>query len=104
MKHKIIVEKIIKYVNKIMRYTEDSTYESFAKNTVLVEACVFNLSQIGELANKIDSEFERLNDDIPWRELYDLRNRIVHDHDEVNLVLIWDIIKNVLPGLLIKLN
>ena len=38
MKHKIIVEKIIKYVNKIMSYTADSTYESFAKNTVLVEA------------------------------------------------------------------
>lgn len=99
MKHRIIVEKIIKYVDKIINYTNSYTYESFSGNTILVEACVFNLSQIGELANKIDNEFEEANSSIPWRVLYGLRNRIVHDYEGVNLVLIWDIIKNDLPEL-----
>ncbi|MGN0162250.1 MAG: DUF86 domain-containing protein [Candidatus Ornithomonoglobus sp.] len=99
MKHKIIVEKIIKYIDKILRYTDNCTYESFSENTVLVEACVFNLSQIGELANRIDDEFEKDTGNIPWRVLYGLRNRIVHDYEGVNLVLIWDIIENDLPEL-----
>ena len=99
MKHKIIVEKIIKYTDKIIDYTKNCTYESFSENTILVEARVFNLSQIGELANKIDDDFEKANSNILWRVLYGLRNRIVHDYEGVNLVLIWDIITDDLPEL-----
>ena len=104
MKNRTVVEKIIKYIDKILLYTENIPYDSFATNTVLVEACVFNLSQMGELANKIDKEFEIQNSNIPWRTLYGLRNRIVHDYDGVNLVLIWDIIKNDLAPLRAELN
>lgn len=57
MKNKIIVEKILKYIKKILSYVEGTDYVAFTKNTMLVEACVFNLGQIGELANKIDKEF-----------------------------------------------
>ena len=64
-----------------------------------MEACVFNLSQIGELANKIDKDFEENNPSIPWRVMYGLRNKIVHDYEGVNLVLIWDIVKEDLPEL-----
>ena len=94
MKNKIIVEKILKYIYKILDYTKDTEYDTFISNSILVEACVFNLSQIGELANKIDKEFEKSNPSIPWRVLYGLRNKIVHDYEGVNLVLIWDIVKD----------
>ena len=99
MKDKIIVEKIIKYISKVLDYTKGIKYDDFIGNSMLVEACVFNLSQIGELANKIDKEFEEKNSSIPWRVLYGLRNKIVHDYEGVNLVLIWDIIKEDLPEL-----
>ena len=99
MKDNIIVEKIIKYFSKVLYYTKEIEYDDFIDNSMLVEACVFNLSQIGELANKIDKEFEEKNSSIPWRVLYGLRNKIVHDYEGVNLVLIWDIVKEDLPEL-----
>ena len=104
MKNKIIIEKIIKYTSKILDYTNDTDYSKFESNSILVEACVFNLSQIGELANKIDEDFAGNNPEIPWRNMYGLRNKIVHDYDGVNLVLIWDIVKEDLPELYKKLN
>ena len=99
MKNKIIVEKILKYISKVLDYTKDTDYDAFINNSILVEACVFNLSQIGELANKIDKDFEESNPSIPWRVMYGLRNKIVHDYEGVNLVLIWDIVKEDLPEL-----
>jgi uncharacterized protein with HEPN domain len=60
MKNKIIVEKILKYIKKVKNYTENATYDEFVCNSMMVEACVFNLGQIGELANKIDKKFETL--------------------------------------------
>lgn len=103
MKNKLIVEKILKYISKVLAYTKDIEYNEFINNSILVEACVFNLSQIGELANKIDKEFEESNPSIPWRVMYGLRNKIVHDYEGVNLVLIWDIVKEDLPELNIQL-
>lgn len=99
MKNKQIVEKILKYTAKILDYTKNTEYNDFINNSILVEACVFNLSQIGELANKIDREFEGNNPSIQWRIMYGLRNKIVHDYEGVNLVLIWDIVKEDLPEL-----
>ena len=78
-------------MKKLIDYTKAVEYDAFVGNSILVEACVFNLSQIGELANKIDKEFENEHSSIPWRVMYGLRNKIVHDYEGVNLTLIWDI-------------
>ena len=74
-------------------------YDTFIKNEVLVEACVFNLSQLGEIANKADEEFRNAHKEIPWRQVYGLRNKIVHDYEGVNLKLVWEIISDDLPEL-----
>ncbi len=104
MNHKQIIQKELKYIEKILAYTENRKYEDFVGDSMLVEACVFNLGQIGELANKVDSDFAKSHPSIPWRVLYGLRNRIIHDYDGVNLVLIWDIISEDLPELKIQLE
>ena len=95
MKDEQTVERILKYITKILDYTKGTEYDDFINNSMLVEACVFNLSQIGELAK----EFQEKHPFIPWRIMYGLRNKIVHDYEGVNLVLIWDIVKEDLPDL-----
>ena len=99
MKHEIVVQKLIAYAGKIIGYCEGVDYEQFSADSKLVEACVFNLSQMGELANKVDAAFADAYPEIPWRYIYGLRNRIVHDYEGVNLLLIWEIIHDDLPGL-----
>ena len=84
--------KIISYINSILDYTSNVDYIEFRNNGMMVEACVFNLSQIGELVNKIDKEFISKHPQIPWFKMRGLRNRIVHDYEGINLKLIWEII------------
>ena len=69
----------------------------FLADTKIVEACVFNLVQIGELSAKISKEFRETHNDIPWHKIRGLRNKIVHDYEGVRLEIIWDIIKTDLP-------
>ena len=92
MRNHIIVEKLAAYAGKLLQYCDGLDYEQFSADTKLVEACVFNLSQMGELANRVDDDFAQAHPEIPWRLLYGLRNRIVHDYEGVNLQLIWEII------------
>ena len=88
MRNDVIVSKLIGYADKVMRYCEGISYDEFCNDSKLVEACVFNLSQLGELANRVDDVFADANPSIPWRLIYGLRNRIVHDYEGVNLRLI----------------
>jgi uncharacterized protein with HEPN domain len=100
MRNDLVVEKMIQTIEKILIYSDGLTYDTFADNNLVIDACVFNLSQLGELANKVDEEFEQKHTDIPWRQVYGLRNRIVHDYEGVNLKLVWEIIKIDLPKLM----
>jgi len=104
MRNNIIVGKLINYSKKLLQYCEGMSYEQFAADMKTVEACVFDLSQMGELANRVDEEFARTHTEIPWRLLYGLRNRIVHDYEGVNLQLIWEIISDDIPPLLADLS
>lgn len=65
---------------------------------------MFNLSQLGELATKPDAGFVEEHSEIPWKQMRGLRNKIVHDYEGVNLILVWEIITNDLPELLQQLE
>ena len=99
MRNEVIVQKLLSYTNKLLRYCSGINYDQFTADSVLIEACVFNLSQMGELCNRIDPEYAAAHSDIPWSEMYGLRNRIVHDYEGVNLFLVWQIISEDLPEL-----
>lgn len=103
----MIVKKMLYLIERIQGFCKNISYEEFVKNDILIDACVFNLSQLGEAANKIDEGFEKRNPQIPWRQIYGLRNRIVHDYEGVNLKLVWEIIETDLSDIqeeLIKLQ
>lgn len=99
MRNEIILQKLYRYTSKLIDYCAGDTYASFIEDTKLVEACVFNLSQMGELCRAADESLVRAHPEIPWREIYGLRNRIVHDYEGVNLHLVWEIISEDIPDL-----
>lgn len=99
MINSVVTKKILKHIDAILKYTKDVNYDDFMSNTMLLEACVFNLSQIGELVNKLDDEYIEKHKDIPWYKMRGLRNRIVHNYDGVKMVLIWEIIDSDIPNL-----
>jgi uncharacterized protein with HEPN domain len=104
MKNKIIVRKMLGYSEKIQEYSKGLNYEKFISSSIVIEACVFNLLQIGELISSIDKVFIEDNEQIPWKSIRGLRHKLVHDYEGVNLELVWDIITNDLPDLQFSLK
>lgn len=99
-----IISKIIKYIDKINTYINDINYTDFANDTKVQDACLMNLSQIGENITQIESSFLKEHSEINWNEIKGMRNIIVHDYDGVNLRIVWDTIKFDLPILKEKLK
>lgn len=102
----IVLTKIYDHASSIVEYTKDcSSLEDFEGNSMLKEACVFNLMQIGELA-KIDvsDKAKAAIKDVPWNEIYGMRNRIVHGYDSLVMNVIWSTICEDIPKLRDKLK
>lgn len=55
-KDKILLTKVLKYIGELQEFIEGYTHKEFNKDKKTINACVFNLSQIGELAGKISDE------------------------------------------------
>lgn len=104
-KYKQISEKISRHIRRTIDYCRDVSHDEFQKNTMLQEACVFNVLQVGELAAKaIEYRIDEERPDIEWRQMRGMRNRIVHDYEGVRLEIVWDTIQNDFPELLRKLE
>lgn len=52
----LILNKILKYIEEIKLFIEGYNEETFDSDRKTINACVFNLSQIGELAGKISED------------------------------------------------
>ncbi len=89
-KDKQVIEKIYNHITSVMKYCNNCmTLDDFQKDTMLVEACVFNLMQIGELAkSSLTDDFKAEILTIPWKQLYGMRNRIVHGYSGVDMRIV----------------
>lgn len=98
-KDRIIIQKIIGYISDIEQYVQDMQANDFFEDKKTITACAFSLSQIGELAKDLDEETVNNIKEIPWKSIKGMRNRIVHDYDNVDLSVLWSTIQNSLPEL-----
>lgn len=98
------LKKMIEYINKALKYTESCDFKTFSDNEEKVDATVFAISQIGELVKNISKETMEKYPHIEWIIIKNLRNKIVHDYEGINLTLIWDIITNDIVQLKIDLE
>jgi uncharacterized protein with HEPN domain len=95
----ILIEDIIECCNKIFKYTEGYSYESFEDDDKTIDAVIRNFEIIGEAANRLSDDFKDNYLEIDWHKIRGFRNRIVHDYAGVDIKIIWNIIKDYLPAM-----
>lgn len=98
-KDRILIQKIIRYIEDVETYIEGMEAINFLDDKKTITACAFTVSQIGELAKDVSDETQNNYDNIPWKSIKGMRNRIVHDYENVDLSVLWGTIKNSLPEL-----
>ncbi len=49
---------------------------------------------IAEAARRVSEATRQTLPTVPWQEINGMRNRLVHDYDDVNLNIVWDVIQS----------
>lgn len=58
------------------------------------------LEIIGEAARRISPETQASIPNIPWSKVIGMRNRLIHEYDDLDIEIIWDTIQLALPELI----
>ena len=85
------------YIEKHMR---GISMEAFYQDELRQDAMMFRLIQVSENAQKLSPEYKALRPQIPWRDVYGLRNRIVHDYGAVDLRVVYLTLAKDIPNLI----
>ena len=76
------------------------TFEQFEQDEKAVSAVLWQVAVIGEAAAKISQVSRAEHPEIPWRDITDMRNKLVHDYRRIDLSKVWDTVQNDLPSLI----
>ena len=91
---------IEKAIRRILRYSTGVSRADLETNDEKVSALLYQITIIGEAIKRLSSDLRQQHPEISWREIAGMRNVIVHEYDQVDLIIVWDVIRNKLPELL----
>ena len=77
-------------IDHIMDFLEGKTFEEMTSDVMCFHAVVYNIMIIGEAANMLTKEFREEHPDVPWRDIIDMRNVLVHGYYIASPRFIWE--------------
>lgn len=89
---------------RIEIYVLGVSKDIFFKHLMMQDAVMHQIEIIGEASNRISDVFQEKHPELPWNQMRAIRNKIVHDYRGIELEIIWDTVKNNLPGLKIQIE
>jgi uncharacterized protein with HEPN domain len=100
----IYLRHIIDAFTQVDHYMDGISHEEFFSNKLLQDGVIRQLEVMGEAARNLSDDFRNEHPQIPWSQMIGLRNRMTHAYFNVNLQIIWEIVRGDLPDLKRKIQ
>jgi uncharacterized protein with HEPN domain len=95
----VFLQDIISCIDKILGFVPDTGYASFIEDEKTLLAVTRLLEIMGEAAAKVAPDIQDRHPDLPWKNLRDLRNHVVHHYWDIDTTILWDVVENELRPL-----
>jgi len=91
----------IKFLNDQCKRLE---LHELIEDEVLKRACIRSLEIIGEAVKNLSESFKKKHPEVEWRKIAGLRDKLIHHYFGVDWDIVWDIIRNKIPELEVKMR
>ena len=93
----LYLEDIVLSMKRVQEYITGLDFQKFKWDYKTVDAVVRNFEIIGEATKNLPKDLKEKYPNVPWEEMYRLRNRISHEYFGIDYEIIWDITTKYLP-------
>jgi uncharacterized protein with HEPN domain len=94
---RVYLDDILDAMNKAEMFVVGMSYEQFENDLRTHYAVTRALEIVGEATRRLADSFREQYPDVPWRDMAGMRDRIIHGYDNVNLRIVWDVVKQDIP-------
>jgi uncharacterized protein with HEPN domain len=91
---------IVEAARLAVSYVAGVSREEFLGDVQRQDAVIRRLLIIGEAARRVSEASRATWPAIPWRLMAAMRNRLVHEYDDVDLTIVWETVVSSLPELI----
>ncbi|MEK6760565.1 MAG: DUF86 domain-containing protein [Nanoarchaeota archaeon] len=96
---RIFIKHIEDSIRLIENYARNVSEADFFRDKKIQDAIVRRLEIIGEAAKNIPSSLRQRFQEVPWKEMMGIRDKIAHHYFGIDLKIVWNVIKKDLPKL-----
>jgi len=100
----IYLKHIFDSIELIEKYNLELNKKRILNKQYLMDAIIRRFEIIGEATKNVSREFKIKHKQIPWRDMSDMRNFLIHEYFDVDEDELMKTIKNDLPGLKKKIK
>ncbi len=93
------IDDMLKSIDQIEQVVAQTNFKNFENNFILSNSIIRDLEIIGEAAKKIPDMICNQYSEIPWQDIRDMRNLLIHEYFGVNLNVVWNTAINDIPSL-----
>lgn len=95
--HLLFLDGMQLSMERIGRYCMGLSFAEFCASELVVDGVVRNMAIIGEAAKKVPVELQQKYPQLPWSQMYRMRNRIPHEYFGLDYATIWRVATEHLP-------
>ncbi len=85
---------------RIIDFVGEQDFASFSKDLKTQSAVTLQILILGEATKRLSSEFRSRHPEIPWSDIMQMRDKLIHHYEKMDLVLIWQTATMDVPNLL----
>lgn len=101
---KIRLQHILDAIDEIHKYLIAVDFSVFLENSMMRFAFIKQMEIIGEASNHLSRELKSTFSDVEWAQIVGMRNVFAHEYFGIDSSLVWEIIKNDIPDLKVKVE
>ena len=100
----IRLQHMLDAAREVLLFAEGRKREDLNADRMLMHALIRIVGIIGEAASRVSQEAREQAPDIEWRDVIDMRNRLIHAYFDINLDILWDTVIYDVPELIEELE
>ena len=95
----VYLSHVMQSIQMIEKYLEGISEEEFLKSEEKQDLITRRLEIIGEAVKQLPEEFKNQHPEVPWRDIGDMRNVLIHVYFDIDYTIVWMTATKLVPEL-----
>lgn len=100
----VYLKHILDAIFRIEEYVKDVEYDEFMDNHLIQDGVIRQIEIIGEATKRLSEHITEKHQDIPWKDIAGMRDKLIHNYLGVDLDAVWETVEKDIPILKNKLK